>query len=472
MSSLAMPGNGETVARPRRGRPPGNRRALILREATRLFYERGFHGTSISEIGAAAGVKGPTVYRHFPDKNAVLAALIEESAERSEAEIAQIHREGGTPRELLERLIRSQARQATDDGPLTAIAARELRSLSPETSEPLLRRSRINQEEWVSRVGQARPELSADQARTLVVGAKWLIFTIATGRTGLDGDRLCHLIIDMTFDLLLPRHPHDTSGPATEARPSHQADRRVSDGADPASPVGHVPPGPTSSVGGRAATGPVPERAAKTPAPLASSERRELIIREAARLFVERGYHATGVDEIGGAVGITGPALYHHVKGKDELLLAIMQAEADRSEVEVAEVYTADDSARQLLKALVGKRARRALTDAHLMAVGARELQSLPSRHQQPMLRRKRLNREEWVHLVAESRPDLRDPEARAMVDGIKALIFGLVISGAELHVDQMEALVLESALAVLFPHGCGEVQRQIEIDHDLRGAG
>ena len=48
--------------------------------------------------------------------------------------------------------------------------------------------------------------------------------------------------------------------------------------------------------------------------------RREQILREAARLFADRGFHGVGVDEIGAAVGISGPGLYRHFAGKDAML--------------------------------------------------------------------------------------------------------------------------------------------------------
>ncbi|MFI6393400.1 TetR/AcrR family transcriptional regulator [Nonomuraea sp. NPDC050540] len=180
---------------------------MILREAARLFHERGFHGTSIGEIGAAAGVKGPTVYRHFPDKNAVLVALIERSADRSESDVAQVRRDGGTPAELLARLIEVQVRQAVEDGPVTVVAAREVRSLPAGTSEPLLRRARLNHEQWMGLLSQARPELAKEEAHALVVGVKWLVFTLATGGTGLEADRLHRLIAGMVLDVLLPERP-------------------------------------------------------------------------------------------------------------------------------------------------------------------------------------------------------------------------------------------------------------------------
>lgn len=61
----------------RRRLPPAERRALILQAAGRLFAERGFDGTRLDEIAAAAGVTKPILYRHFTDKTALYVALLE-----------------------------------------------------------------------------------------------------------------------------------------------------------------------------------------------------------------------------------------------------------------------------------------------------------------------------------------------------------------------------------------------------------
>ena len=59
-----------------RSRAKANRRQVLLRSAARLFAEHGFTRVSLEELGAAAGVSGPAVYRHFDGKQAVLAALL------------------------------------------------------------------------------------------------------------------------------------------------------------------------------------------------------------------------------------------------------------------------------------------------------------------------------------------------------------------------------------------------------------
>lgn len=50
---------------------------------------------------------------------------------------------------------------------------------------------------------------------------------------------------------------------------------------------------------------------------------RARIVKEAARLFAERGYHAVGMTELQNAVQLGRGALYHHIRSKDDLLYDI-----------------------------------------------------------------------------------------------------------------------------------------------------
>ena len=62
---------------PTRRLPPDERRALIVDAAGRLFGERGFDGTRLDDVAAAAGVTKPILYRHFADNTALYLALLE-----------------------------------------------------------------------------------------------------------------------------------------------------------------------------------------------------------------------------------------------------------------------------------------------------------------------------------------------------------------------------------------------------------
>jgi AcrR family transcriptional regulator len=56
--------------------PAAQRRALILREAGRLFARHGYSGTRLDDVAAAAHVTKPVVYRHFESKKALYLALL------------------------------------------------------------------------------------------------------------------------------------------------------------------------------------------------------------------------------------------------------------------------------------------------------------------------------------------------------------------------------------------------------------
>src|SRR5215217_188578 len=58
--------------------------------------------------------------------------------------------------------------------------------------------------------------------------------------------------------------------------------------------------------------------------------RREQILQAAAQLFAERGSRAVGVDDVGAAVGVTGPAIYRHFASKDAMLAEMLLLISER----------------------------------------------------------------------------------------------------------------------------------------------
>jgi AcrR family transcriptional regulator len=59
-----------------RSRAKQNRRQALLSAAAAMFAAEGFNRVSLEDLGSAAGVSGPAVYRHFAGKQAVLGALL------------------------------------------------------------------------------------------------------------------------------------------------------------------------------------------------------------------------------------------------------------------------------------------------------------------------------------------------------------------------------------------------------------
>ena len=61
----------------RRGRP-GHDREAVLRAAIDLFIEQGYDATSISDLAGSLGVTKSAVYHHFPSKESLLGAALDE----------------------------------------------------------------------------------------------------------------------------------------------------------------------------------------------------------------------------------------------------------------------------------------------------------------------------------------------------------------------------------------------------------
>ena len=67
------------------------KRERILEEAVKLFYERGFTGTTLDDIAAELGVTKPFIYTHFRGKVELLAALCKPTIELSLEAVANAY---------------------------------------------------------------------------------------------------------------------------------------------------------------------------------------------------------------------------------------------------------------------------------------------------------------------------------------------------------------------------------------------
>ncbi|WP_129840655.1 TetR/AcrR family transcriptional regulator [Streptomyces sp. RFCAC02] len=180
----------------------------------------------------------------------------------------------------------------------------------------------------------------------------------------------------------------------------------------------------------------------------APSPRRLQILREASRLFAERGFHGVGVDEIGAAVGISGPALYRHFPGKDamltELLVGISGRLRDGGERRVREARDAGLPAAEVLDALIEGHIDFALDDRALIILHDRELDRLPEADRKRVRRLQREYVELWVGVVRRVHGDLPEPLARATVHAV----FGLLNSTP--HLSRPSALPSREGTAAL----------------------
>jgi len=150
------------------------RREQILRQAARLFAERGFHGVGVDEIGAAVGISGPGLYRHFPGKDAMLAELLVGisgrllTGARRRLQEADGVSGGASPSRVLDSLIEGHIDFALDDRPLITLHDRELDRLRDSDRKLVRQLQRQYVELWVEVVRQAYPRLPEPAARSAV----------------------------------------------------------------------------------------------------------------------------------------------------------------------------------------------------------------------------------------------------------------------------------------------------------------
>ncbi|MYX96303.1 TetR family transcriptional regulator [Streptomyces sp. SID486] len=147
------------------------RREQILKEAARLFAERGFHGVGVDEIGAAVGISGPGLYRHFPGKDAMLAELLVGISGQlltgAKRRLAEADGGSGAPA-VLDSLIEGHIDFALDDRPLITLHDRELDRLRDSDRKLVRQLQRQYVELWVEVVREVYPALTEPAARSAV----------------------------------------------------------------------------------------------------------------------------------------------------------------------------------------------------------------------------------------------------------------------------------------------------------------
>ena len=181
------------------GPPPPigfSRRKAILAAALDLFRQRGFHAVGIDEVGTAAGISGPGVYRHFPSKSALLVALFDGLSERMLAAAEEIRKADDPAEETLERLVEFHVATAVAERALLAVWLQDAQSLPRPDQQRIRDRQTDYAAVWEATLTRLRPELGPGEIHTLVHAALGAINSIAFHDPGLSQEVLEALLGD------------------------------------------------------------------------------------------------------------------------------------------------------------------------------------------------------------------------------------------------------------------------------------
>ena len=151
------------------------RREQILATAAELFAAKGFHGVSVAELGAACGISGPALYKHFPSKDAVLAEMLVSISEQLLSVGRARARDAATPAEALHALIDWHVDFALRHRALIVVQDRDWSSL-PATAREKVRAVQLKYVDlWATQLRQLDSELSLSAARAEAHAAFGLI---------------------------------------------------------------------------------------------------------------------------------------------------------------------------------------------------------------------------------------------------------------------------------------------------------
>lgn len=343
-----------------------DRRSQLASVAAELFRARGYSGVGINDIAAAAGVTGPALYRHFTDKQAILAYVLLSGLEDLERRTADAASSVDSGR--IGILLNDLAAVAVERRDVTALWRWEGRHLSPEDQRTIAKRSSALLATWAKMLLSVRPELRLEDAELLCWAALSVFGSVSVHRTSVARQRFVALLVGLARQVLHADLPADTVPQAA----------------------------PPSGVG--------------TPS------RREQLLSAAAELFHQRGFHAVSMEDIGAAAGIAGPSVYKHFPGKPGLLCAIGRRVAGRLALDAERARQRSVDEAEALRRLAESYVRVLTGSPELLVSLSVSGANIPEQDRADLLRAQRDYVAQWVDLLVAARPGLTTREATITV--------------------------------------------------------
>ena len=184
-----------------------SRREQILAVAAQLFARHGFHGVSIADLGAAVGVSGPALYRHFPGKEALLEEMLVGISEHLLAGGQARAVASDDPLAVLVALVEFQVDFALREPELIVVQDRDLANLPATARRRVRQLQRTYVEIWVETLQRATPGLPAEAARIAAHGVFGLLNSTPHSGTRADAAQVAALLRRMALAALTDLAP-------------------------------------------------------------------------------------------------------------------------------------------------------------------------------------------------------------------------------------------------------------------------
>ncbi|WP_058856061.1 TetR/AcrR family transcriptional regulator [Nocardia jinanensis] len=337
--------------------------------AGELFRTQGYQNVGIEQIGAAVGLTGPAVYRHFKGKHDILVAalmrqtrIVEELGERAD-------NEGTTPLERLDLLLDGFG-DLTAERDEATLWRREQRHLEPEQREVF----RTHFSHFGGRIAASimgvRPELAQRDAELL----GFAVLTMYSNTSGIRGK-------------LTPDRLKQIQSTVARAIVGCYLPERDADSTPPEITVHRRPAG-----------------------------RRERILAAAADLFDERGFYDVRIDDIAAAAQISVSTFYQSADSKSDVLRAILKRGAEGLLYVTADALAPVREPQEVLGALIDTYIRQAMgLHGRIMKILATDLLYLSEEEQAALQATQREYVAEWEHALLARSDRLTGEDARSL---------------------------------------------------------
>jgi len=353
------------------------RKAELTTLAARLFATRGYNGAGIDDIGTAAGLSGPALYRHFPSKQHILAAILERLADQVVTAI-----DGDLELNLDEVVSRLMS-----EGNSLAVALRQAKHLEPGFITAEMRN--VQRRLWNAWRDYLRAHHPEDDELVAVVrsrAAAGAVVSLSFARSGSAAFR-SRLATEIVERILLLEFPMALTMPQ---------------------PNGERQPPDLASLNG--------------------ALRREAILVVSARQFAQKGFNGTSLSDIGEMVGISASAVMRHFTSKEGLLAAAFARLADNITANIYYEIVNDVTPITRLSNLVDSYIAVAIRNPDLVAVNMTELRFLPVEDQRERRRSQRMYVDVLARAIAATRPELSDLESHLRARAAYALVNEVIV--------------------------------------------
>ncbi|UXA09154.1 TetR/AcrR family transcriptional regulator [Mycobacterium sp. SMC-2] len=369
-------------------RRPRDRKAQIARAAADAFSELGYHAVSMENIAARVGISAAALYRHSHGKydlfrSAVLALgqLLVDATE-----FADHLPDDADPEETLRALTGALIDTTIVNRTAGGLYRWEGRYLRGGDREVLNEQVKLVNRRLQRPLIRLRPDLQSRQRWVLSAATLSVIGSITDHRSRLGNDEVRAALADIAAAMLT-------------------ADVPAQGASEP-----QAAPTITSAVGSY-----------------------ELLLHESTRLFNERGYRETGMEDIASAAGIPVANIYQYFPSKAAILAVSYRRGADRLSGDLSTILAAGTGPGESLVQLIDAFVKRSFANPELARVYYTERHNLPDTDAVLLDNIHRSTVESWARLAVAARPELSLGRARYAVHAAFALAVGvgqLVIPG------------------------------------------